>query len=313
MELREIEVFLILAEELHFGRTAEKLATSQSRVSQLVRTFERRIGGPLFERTSRRVALTPLGARLRDRLAAAYAQLNAVIDDARSEAARAGEAGSDPVLRVGAAGATGGHRLAAAIEAFEARHPGVRVVVGEAALDDPYGQLRRGEVDLLVVRSPVPDDPDLAVGPVIDTDERLLAVPVGHPVAARGWAGVEDLAELGVFTLRSSPRHLTCPFVPLYTPSGRLIPRRHTFSSYPEMLDLVAAGRGAHPLAASLLRFHRHPGVAFVPIRDLPPAEVTLVRPAGARDPNVLDLVRAAGGADLTPPAAPTSPPTGTD
>lgn len=65
VERLEIEVFLALAEELHFGRTAERLGVSQSRVSQIVKGIERRIGAPLFDRTSRRVALTPLGRQLR--------------------------------------------------------------------------------------------------------------------------------------------------------------------------------------------------------------------------------------------------------
>ena len=59
MELRDIEIFLTLAEELHFGRTAERLRISQARVSQSIKQQERRIGGALFERTSRSVRLTP--------------------------------------------------------------------------------------------------------------------------------------------------------------------------------------------------------------------------------------------------------------
>src|SRR5690606_15884816 len=68
VDLRDIEIFLTLAEELHFGRTAERLHVSTPRVSQSIAQQERRIGAPLFERTSRRVTLTPLGARLRDDL-----------------------------------------------------------------------------------------------------------------------------------------------------------------------------------------------------------------------------------------------------
>jgi hypothetical protein len=64
VELREIEVFLTLAEELHFGRTAERLHLTSSRVSQVVRSLETRLGGALFERTSRRVRFTPLGKQL---------------------------------------------------------------------------------------------------------------------------------------------------------------------------------------------------------------------------------------------------------
>ncbi|MGH2805599.1 MAG: LysR family transcriptional regulator, partial [Thermoleophilaceae bacterium] len=72
VELRDIRAFLVLADELHFGRTAERLGLTQSRVSQTIRTLEARLGGPLFERTSRRVRLTALGERLRDAAEPAY-------------------------------------------------------------------------------------------------------------------------------------------------------------------------------------------------------------------------------------------------
>lgn len=77
VELRDIQIFLALAEELHFGRTAERLRVSQARVSQSIKQQERRTGGALFERTSRSVRLNPLGERLRDRLDAGYREIMA--------------------------------------------------------------------------------------------------------------------------------------------------------------------------------------------------------------------------------------------
>lgn len=68
MERDEIECFLLLAEELHFGRTADRMRLFRARVSQLVQRLERRVGAPLFVRTSRRVALTSLGRQLRSDL-----------------------------------------------------------------------------------------------------------------------------------------------------------------------------------------------------------------------------------------------------
>ena len=103
MDLAQIEAFLILCEELHFGRTAERLYVSQPRVSRLIADLESDIGGVLFERTSRRVALTPLGVRLRDRLAPVYEQLTAALAEART-AARS-PAG---LLRLGFAATTAG-------------------------------------------------------------------------------------------------------------------------------------------------------------------------------------------------------------
>jgi DNA-binding transcriptional LysR family regulator len=79
IELREIRVFLTLAEELHFGRTAERLGLTQSRVSQSLRGLEHKLGEHLVHRTSRRVTLTPSGERFKAEAGAAYEQLAGVL------------------------------------------------------------------------------------------------------------------------------------------------------------------------------------------------------------------------------------------
>ncbi|MER5279062.1 LysR family transcriptional regulator [Streptomyces sp. NPDC002809] len=72
VDQNELECFLVLAEELHFGRTAARLHLSRARVSQLIQKLERHVGAPLFTRTSRRVALTRLGSRFREDLEPHY-------------------------------------------------------------------------------------------------------------------------------------------------------------------------------------------------------------------------------------------------
>ena len=65
MDLRQIDCFLAVATDLHFGKAAERLALAQSSVSEAIRSLEQEVGGQLFVRTSRRVQLTPLGEKLR--------------------------------------------------------------------------------------------------------------------------------------------------------------------------------------------------------------------------------------------------------
>ena len=79
VEMREIEAFLVVADELHFGRAAARLHITTGRVSQSVRALEREVGAPLFERTSRRVALTPLGTAFAARVRPAYEELGAAL------------------------------------------------------------------------------------------------------------------------------------------------------------------------------------------------------------------------------------------
>ncbi|MFD0539990.1 LysR family transcriptional regulator [Actinomadura luteofluorescens] len=75
VEQREIEIFLTVGEELHFGRSAERLRVSVAMVSKTIKKLERAVGAALFDRTSRRVALTPIGWRLYDDLRPAYQQI----------------------------------------------------------------------------------------------------------------------------------------------------------------------------------------------------------------------------------------------
>ncbi|WP_324197349.1 LysR family transcriptional regulator [Nocardia cyriacigeorgica] len=75
VERRDIEIFLTLAEELHFARTAERLGVSGARISQTIKHLERRFGAALFHRTSRQVAITPVGQALRDDLEAGYRRI----------------------------------------------------------------------------------------------------------------------------------------------------------------------------------------------------------------------------------------------
>jgi DNA-binding transcriptional LysR family regulator len=82
VELRDIEIFLTLAEELHFGRTAERLHVTPARVSQSIKKQERAIGAELFERTTRAVRLTPVGEQLRDDLELGYCQIRQAIGGA---------------------------------------------------------------------------------------------------------------------------------------------------------------------------------------------------------------------------------------
>ncbi len=125
MELRDIEIFVTLAEELHFGRTAERPHVSQARVSQAIKAQERRIGAALFDRSSRAVALTPLGAQLRDDLRAGYAAIRTGVVKA-TETAR----GMTGTVRVGVMGAVG-HEIRDVIDAFRGRYPDCEVALRE--------------------------------------------------------------------------------------------------------------------------------------------------------------------------------------
>ena len=178
VELREIRVFLALAEELHFRRTADRLGLTQSRVSQSLRSLEHKLGLELVHRTSRRVTLSPAGERFREEISAAYGELVAALRQTHEVGvAVAGE------LRLGAHNAAAvGARLLGVIDAFEAANERCAVQVVELSFGDRFDSLRRGEIDLMLTRLPV-DEPDLVVGPLVDREPRVLAVAHDHPLA----------------------------------------------------------------------------------------------------------------------------------
>jgi DNA-binding transcriptional LysR family regulator len=272
MEMREIEIFLVLADELHFGRTAERLHVSQARVSQTIRKLERQVGAPLFDRTSRRVALTPVGARLRDDLAPAFAQIRAGI--ARATDTGRGTAG---LLRLGFEAPGVADLIADRLDRYRSVHPGAEVQVREADFRDPFGLLRSGEVEALVTLLPV-DEPDLTTGPVVWREPVVLAVSARHPFARLDAVTLDDLARDTVFrAARPAPPYWVEPPQPWTTPAGHAVRRGRALSTFQELLAVIAAGEGICPLAAHAVDYFAHPRIAFVPFRDAPPVAWALV------------------------------------
>jgi DNA-binding transcriptional LysR family regulator len=269
IELREIRVFLALAEELHFARTAERLGLTPSRVSQSLRQLEHKLGGQLLYRTSRRVSLTPFGERFRDEAGAAYERLAVVLQDSRKPLSS---------LRLGTfEPCSAGAHLIEIIDAFERRlHCDVHVHEIEHG-GDPLGRLRRGDIDLLAIRLPL-DATDVAVGPTLSVEPRVLAVAANHPLAGRDRVSIEEVADYAVTECAGVPKTIMQAFIPPRTPAGRPIRRidRSPVRPY-ELASLVARGKVVHPTVPSFVTYYGEPGISYVPIADLPPLRSALI------------------------------------
>ncbi|MFI7610797.1 LysR family transcriptional regulator [Nonomuraea terrae] len=291
MELRDIEIFLTLAEELHFGRTAERLHITQARVSQSIKKQERRIGAPLFERNSRTVCLTAIGSRLRDDLRQAYDLVHSGL--ARAAGTAQGVQGT---LRLGVMGALG-NELRPVIEEFGARHPGCAVQISEYHFSEPFAALRSGEVDMQLMWLPV-READLAVGPVVLTEGRVLAIAETSDLAGRTSVSMEDLAGRPVLDPGpAAPDYWAEAMIPASTPCGGPIPRGPRARTFHELLVLVAAGEIVSPVNAHVARYYTHPDIALLPIHDAPRTEWALVWRAECETPLVRAFVRT--GQDL--------------
>ncbi|MGN9776414.1 LysR family transcriptional regulator [Micromonospora sp. H33] len=294
LERHELETFLTLAEELHFGRTAERLRVSTGRVSQVVRKLERRIGAPLFARTSRVVQLTPIGRQLADDLA----PLVAGIEDAVRRAAEAGR-GVTGRLCVAFLGEWTAPVLLKAVALFSQRHPECQVEVREVQLFNSRSSLVDGSIDLLIAAYPFDG---MACGPALLEEARVLAVPAGHPLTQRASVSLEVLADHPVVQY---PSATSAGFkrdrTPEHTPSGRPVPKGPVGGTFSEMLTLVAMGRGVLPVGEHTRRYYPRPDVAYVPIHGAPPIRRGLVWRESNTTARVREFVRAASDASPAP------------
>ncbi len=285
VDLRVVEAFLTVAEELHFGRAAERLFVSASRVSQLVRQFEERIGARLFERTTRRVALTAVGAQLACDLGKAYAALTEALDNARAAAA-----GLQGGLRIGYLTHCDDCGFRRLLARFQAAVPGCQVSTIDITGTDYFEMVRSCEVDVALGRFHEAPPKGLVQGPVVAREGWVLGVARDSPLAEQDSVSVEELSERGVFGVPDPITGiLRNPLYPTETPSRRPIPRVGVARTFAEVLNMAAQGENVFPTTASFPLYYRHPGVVFVPLIGWPQAERTLVWRASGNDP----LVRA--------------------
>jgi DNA-binding transcriptional LysR family regulator len=199
MELRDIEIFLTLAEELHFGRTAQRMHLSQARISQSIKSQERRIGARLVDRSNPRdVQLTELGRQLLTELLPNYRGIVDAIAHVRQVAQ-----GISGTLRVGMIGFNA-HDYLPFWDAFRNRHPHWDLQVRNVVFADPLGSLRRGESDVVIVWLPV-EEPDLTVGPIIAIESMVVALAESHDLID------EKQVSLEVFGDRGSGLPPRCP------------------------------------------------------------------------------------------------------
>lgn len=285
MDLRDIEVFLALAEELHFGRTAERLHLTPARVSQVVKGAEAHVGGALFDRTSRRVALTPLGEQLHDDLSDRYQEIHAAIERARNAAQRV-----TATLRLGMI-SWRSTVLNAALELLTERMPGLDVTIRTIPFGSPFECLRSGELDAAILWLPV-REPDLTVGPLVNTEQIVLAMSASHPLASAESVVLEDLAEVTVMG-GAQPEYWREGLVPTRTPSGRIVPIGPLVSTTEEMVPILTTGEAVSPMHAHAAQYLPLPGVVYRPIVDSPDAQWVLVWRTATEDDRIRALADA--------------------
>jgi LysR family transcriptional regulator, transcriptional activator of the cysJI operon len=208
MDARRLEVFRAVAGHGSFTRAALDLHVSQSAVSQQVAALELELGGPLFDRSRRRVRLTPAGAAL---LSRADALLAAFAEARRAVAAARGAVEGD--LRVSASLTMGNYVLPVPLATLGRRHPALRLQVTVDNSERVVAALLTGAADVGFVEDEV-ERAGITVTPVL-VDELVIVVPAGHRFAALDEVPLDELAaepvilrESGSGTRRVAEQHL---------------------------------------------------------------------------------------------------------
>jgi DNA-binding transcriptional LysR family regulator len=290
VELRHLRYFLAVSEERHFGRAAQRLRIAQPPLSRQIQALETELGFSLFDRSRRRVELTPAGATLDAHARRVFEVLDLGLNEARRTAA--GQVGRIAVGYVSSVALSG---LPELLLAFRSRSPGVEVVLRELSPHEQVDALRAQRIDVGFLRGPVEDEK--LASRRVRREPIVAALPAGHRHDARSRL---DLALLAQEPFVSFPRQ-RCPV--FYDALQRLChdagfsPRIVQEAPHLDIVSLVAAGFGV-ALVPGSLRHTGRPGVVFRSILGAPETELRVAWRPDDTSPvlrDFLDVLRVVG------------------
>lgn len=266
MDLREVEAFVAVADELHFGRAAARLHVSQPALSQQIQRLERDVGTVLLHRTSREVALTPAGALFLERcrallgdVADAVASTRAVADGTRGR------------VRVGYVGSTLYGALPAAVARLRMAHPRLELELVERKTAPQLELLGTGAQDVGIVHRP-PDPPVGLLLHDVEQEPVRLAVPAGHPLADGGgpvaWPALAGVPV--VLFPRALEPHTHDLIVGHARERGVRLSVAQRATGLPTILGLVRAGVGVGFVVSGVAEHADDGGLVFRELADAP-------------------------------------------
>ncbi|MGV9267613.1 LysR family transcriptional regulator [Kitasatospora sp. NPDC003701] len=286
IDLRKLRYFAAVAEELHFGRAAERLHIAQPALSRQVRALESDLGVTLLRRDRRGTVLTPAGAQLLDDVGPLLAAAEAVVRRVTATAA---------ATRVFTIGFMPGITVTPAVRALTARRPGLDVRLLRTGWEDQVEVLRDGRADVSIVRLPI-DQKGLRVLPLFG-EPRVVVLPADHPLADKPALTVADLAGEHLLQDPDAVPEWRDVAQELRTGERSRIPPIH---SVEEKLELVAVGAGICVIPLSTANFYTRPDVVARPVEGLGPGQVCLAWPATRRSGLIHDFADVAH--TLSPP-----------
>jgi DNA-binding transcriptional LysR family regulator len=265
IDLRPLRQFVVLAEELHFGRAAQRLHMTQPPLTQSLQQLERKLGARLFDRTQRSVALSPAGAAL---LPEARRLLQAADDLPRlAQAAAAGLSGR---LRLAFVSSIAYGPLPAWLRTFRSEQPDVALLLREATLDVQLQAFEAGEIDAgFVLHAEGAAPPGLVAWRAL-REPLVMALPELHPLAGqRSLSFKRAAAEPLVIFPRTIAPSLFDAIVGHYRAQGATPHIAQEAIQMQTIVNLVSAGIGVAWVPASMMQLQR-PGVVYRPLTGAP-------------------------------------------
>ncbi|MDF0529765.1 LysR family transcriptional regulator [Tsukamurella sp. 8F] len=276
LETRELRYFVAVAEELHFGRAANRLAIAQPPLSRAIQRLERRLGVVLLNRSNRVITLTEAGQVL---LTEAHAVLDAA-EAARRRTRRAGIEQPGRMILATKAGASS-DLLSKLLDSFAAEPGAIDVEVVLCGPGEQERLLRDGRADVALLQRPYDTVAGLDTED-LHTERQVLVLPAGHALADRPSVSRAEVDALIDLPAPRWPR----PDGSYGDGPGPKV-RDHT-----QLFQLIALGR-AYALVPESVRAHRH-AHAVVPVSDAPAVTTVIAWPPHSRSRAVADLVRTA-------------------
>lgn len=270
MELRALRYFVALAEELHFGRAARRLAMTQPPLSQAIAALERELGVRLFERTRRKVALTHAGAALLEPARSVLARAAQAAEAAQR--AQRGEAGR---LAVGYLAATAYTLLPLVLRDFMKGFPDVKLELRELTLPQQIAALLKGDIEVGLVRPPVAEA-ELDSETIL-AEPFVLALPARHPLGALRRVPARRLADEPFIMFPRQPGLVFHDLVMGYCLKQGFTPRvAQEANQTHTVVGLVSAGIGVALVPASTQKIGLA-GVIYRPLREATPRSRTAI------------------------------------